>query len=473
MTAMARFDLAPVDPDIEPFVRKSAGGSRYSHKGNMLWTEQTSDQAQGEAILSHELSHFFVHVGTPYGSLIEALGKLQERLVLEYCATLAEKGLPIRYPVYRLAQRDDAPVDPALVAQYVRPWSRLVHLERILDGSNVRAVRDATIPDAVELLADLEDLERAVLVAGGVDPANLGERPSFARMLDDARDRLAFAPACPRFQPTDREESVAGGAALFEGLAQAAERMVYPDHWDTLARGMSRDQYLGFYTITFMKYGTDRIRSQQDFDRAFDTFVALCDLALQTPIGSSYGKLRPPDCDYGELHPGYRFIWLLDNLTDDDWIDSLDDLPGLQATMSARLHWPDPRLFQVHGSEADERDAHSEAMRMRLGEPTFHLFLQDSASAFLSEYGPLVRDPRTGEIMPSLKGQGKLDTVINYIMWRLTWQVMMGPRLDVDEALPGGIYEGRWWENIDTKEDLANLFFEAVPALSPERFVLT
>ncbi len=158
---MAKFDLAPVDPDIEPFVRKSAGGSWYSSKGNMLWTEHTSDQAQGEAILSHELSHFFVHVGTPSG--IESLGQLQERFVLRYCAALAEQGSPVRYPVYGYVQRDDAVVDPSLVTNYVRPWSRLVHLERILDGSNVRAVRDATIPDVIELLADLEDLERAAL----------------------------------------------------------------------------------------------------------------------------------------------------------------------------------------------------------------------------------------------------------------------------------------------------------------------
>jgi hypothetical protein len=59
VTSMARFDLALVDPDIEPFVRKSADGSWYSSKGNMVWTEQTSDQAQAEAILSHELAAVF------------------------------------------------------------------------------------------------------------------------------------------------------------------------------------------------------------------------------------------------------------------------------------------------------------------------------------------------------------------------------------------------------------------------------
>lgn len=85
---------------------------------------------------------------------------------------------------------------------------------------------------------------------------------------------------------------MAGGAALFEGLAQAAERMVYPEHWDMLLRGMSRDQYLGFYASVFMTYGLDRADSQEGFNRAFETFIALCDLALQTPIGSIYGP-RP------------------------------------------------------------------------------------------------------------------------------------------------------------------------------------
>jgi hypothetical protein len=473
VTSVGRFDLAPVDPDIEPYVRKSAGGSWYSSKGSMVWTEHTSDQARGEAILSHELSHFFVHVGTPYGMLIESLGQLQERLVVAYCAALAEQGSPVRYPVYRYVQRDDALVDPSLVRKYVRPWSRLVHLERILDGSNVRAVHDATIPDAVELLADLEDLERSVLAEDGGDPADLGELPPFDRMLADAQDGLAFTPACPRFYPTDREESVAGGAALFEGLAQAAERMVYPEHWDMLLRGMSRDQYLGFYASVFMTYGLDRADSQEGFSRVFETFIALCDLALQTPIGSIYGKLRPPGCDYGDLHPGWRFFRLLDNITDDDWINSLDDLPGLQKTLAARLGWPDPRAFQILGSSSNQA-AHAEAMRIRQQEPTFHLFLQeDSASAFLAEHGPLVRDPRTGEIMPSLHDRAKLGPVINYIMWRLTWQVMMGPRLDVDEALPAGVYGRRWFENIDTKQDLATLFFETVPALNPKNFVLT
>lgn len=470
---MARFDLAPVDPDIEPFVRKSAGGSWYSSKGNMVWTEHTSDQARNEAILSHELSHFFVHVATPYGMFIESLGQLQEGLVLLYCTALAKQGSPVRYPVYGYVERDDALVDPALVTKYIRPWSRLVHLERILDGSNVRAVYDATIPDAIELLADVEDLERTTLIENGGDPADLGERPPFDWMLADARDRLAFTPACPRFQPTDRDESVAGGAAVFEGLAQAAERMVYPEHWDMLRRGMSRDQYLGFYASVFATYGLDRADSQEGFNRAFETFVALCDLALQTPIGSIYGKLRPPDCDYGDLHPGWRFIRLLDSITDDDWIDSLDSLPGLQKILAARLGWPDPGKFQILGSSSDQR-AHAEAMRIRQREPAFHLFLQESsASAFLAEHGPLVRDPRTGEIMPSLHDQARLGPVINYIMWRLTWQIMMGPRLDVDEALPEGVYGRQWFENIGTKQDLAALFFEAIPALNPERFVLT
>src|ERR1035437_8683595 len=72
----------------------------------MLWTEHTSDQAQGEAILSHELSHFFVHVGTPYGMLIESLGQLQERLVLQYCAALAAQGRGVQQlPAARRARR--------------------------------------------------------------------------------------------------------------------------------------------------------------------------------------------------------------------------------------------------------------------------------------------------------------------------------------------------------------------------------
>lgn len=439
----------------------------------MLWTEQTSDQAQAEAILSHELSHFFVHVATPYGMLIESLGQLQENLVLRYCIAAAEQGLPIGYPVYGFVQRDDAPVDPALVTDYVRPWSRLVHLERILDGSNVRAVRDATIPDAIELLADLENLERAVLLANGGDPADLGERPSFEPMLDAARDELPFTPACPRFlHADDQDDTVAGGAALFEGLAQTAERMIYPEHWDMLRRGMSADQYLGFYTSIFMRYGIHRADTDRDFNRVFQTFIALCDLALQIPVGSVYGKLRPPHFDYGDLHPGYRFLRLLNTITEDDWIDSLDDLLGLQQTMSARLRWPDPRLFPLLGSGSDQPQ-HREAMRIRLSEPAFHLFLrEESASTFLAEYGPLVRDPRTGEIMPSLHDRARLGPVINYILWQLTWQIMKGPRLDVDEALPEGIYGRRWFANIDTKEDLAALFFEAVPVLKPRNFVL-
>jgi hypothetical protein len=75
--------------------------------------------------------------------------------------------------------------------------------------------------------------------------------------------------------------------------------------------------------------------------------------------------------------------------------------------------------------------------------------------------------------MPSLHDRVKLGPVVNYIMWRLTWQVMMGPRLDIDEALPEGIYGRKWFENIDTKQDLATLFFDAVPMLNPGHFVLT
>jgi hypothetical protein len=119
--------------------------------------------------------------------------------------------------------------------------------------------------------------------------------------------------------------------------------------------------------------------------------------------GSMRGKLRPPGCDHRYLHPAYQFIRLPDSIADDDWTDSLDDLPRLQKTPSARLGRADPRLFQLRGPSEVEREAHREAMRIRLREPAFHLFLQErSATEFVVEFGPLVRDPRTSEIMPSL-----------------------------------------------------------------------
>jgi hypothetical protein len=75
--------------------------------------------------------------------------------------------------------------------------------------------------------------------------------------------------------------------------------------------------------------------------------------------------------------------------------------------------------------------------------------------------------------MPSLFDRSNLAPVVNYIMWRLTWPVMNGPRLDLGEALPEGIYGRRWQENIDTKDELAKMFLDAVPALNAEHFVLT
>jgi hypothetical protein len=65
--------------------------------------------------------------------------------------------------------------------------------------------------------------------------------------------------------------------------------------------------------------------------------------------GSMHGKLRPPGRDHRYLHPAYQFIRLPDSIADDDWTNSLDDLPGLQKTPSARLGQADPRCSTCAG----------------------------------------------------------------------------------------------------------------------------
>jgi hypothetical protein len=130
--------------------------------------------------------------------------------------------------------------------------------------------------------------------------------------------------------------------------------------------------------------------------------------------GSIYGKLRPPDCDYGDLHP--------DTGSSDCWTASPTATESILSMTCPASRGPCP-------------------MNIRNEEPTFHLFLKErSVTEFVVEFGPLVRDPRTDEIMPGLFDRSKLGPVVNCIMWRLTWQFMMGPRLDLDEALPEGIY---------------------------------
>jgi hypothetical protein len=200
------------------------------------------------------------------------------------------------------------------------------------------------------------------------------------------------------------------------------------------------------------------------------TFTALCDLALQTPLGSVYGTGRPSDLTWLDVHPGHRFIQLLDVVEDDDWIAGLDEVHGLQQSLAARMGWPDPDAIFTAGADVDFGPLRA-AMQLRRRKPSFHLSIENPATKdFRSEFGPIFRHPRTGTMVVPGDYDNKLSSVVNFALWRWRWQVMTEPSIDLDETVPDDIYDYTVFDNVGTKRHLLDILTSAVPEYRRENF---
>ena len=83
-----------------------------------------------------------------------------------------------------------------------------------------------------------------------------------------------------------------------------------------------------------------------------------------------------------DLHPGWRYVRLVNAIRDDEWLEGADEsVPRLQWKLSSRLGWPAPLRFLELGASLADATAqigrHAAAVRLRLEEPDHLLWTGD------------------------------------------------------------------------------------------------
>lgn len=477
MKAKAQTQLAVLEW-MDPFTRAGHDGSWFSYKANTLWIEHAEyDESLGD-VVRHEIGHFMMHCSTPYGHLLDELCLFQNNQFLSFVTqALGEIYCPV-YEVAKLLLKDrqsfparfgDSETFNHLVNEYVRPWTDALLLERVLEGLDLPSVRALKISGAIRLL---ENVERALLdtlpdtdLFASRDAVPTKKNIPMARVFGKLDDE-----ACEQACLMQGRAFPLGAHHIFEGLAQMFEPgtsfqdVVYSPHAST---------YAALWIYTFKSYGIYQVRNETDFRRVLLTFYALCDLALFTPVGALYGRLRQESFEWRDLHPASRFLKSLCCVAANKlWIDRLEDLKRLHCDIAKRLEWPSPVAFLELGANVTypHFSRHAEACSARLEEygcfVDFESASQPKSLELFYKHRPLLH--WRGGTVPAAGATGGL---IDYFLSRFSYQIMLGSPCDPHELLPPSFSFDSHWINIDDADSFLDIVWSSLPQLRKERFL--
>lgn len=475
-------ELAPVTSSAALY-RRSAD-SWYDHKSNTIWIGTSIAADLRNSVQLHEMSHFLVHVSTPYGWLLEECARAERHSVMSYCLDHYNRSPnnPIFVPLYdvaRLVEQRCPQLEHLLdlCDKYVKPWSHVMFLQNVLEGEGFSEVASATHNTAGRSLDIVEEYL-----------ANLSDSFHPLRFSPKAFP-LPNIPATPDATFPGEPEIRLGAKHIFEGIATQLESssLLVQD----LQKG-TRLPYWALWLLTVMRMGKDRVRSPEEYERLRNTFFALCDLALFVPAGNLYGQLRTEEITWYDIHPAFRFITALNQATKLEWIDNLEkDMLPYQEWVSELVHWPAPIQFLKLGSalkgDNPSLRRHAEACRIRLENPSAFLELgqhlqqgyrptDDSSSPawkFFIDYLPMLYTPKTGQLFVrnySFTATEPLNLVLPWFLSQFSYYVTEEGVVRYEDLLPNEVRYETVWSNVKSREDFVALLQKGIPLFSPDRF---
>jgi hypothetical protein len=479
-------ELAPVEV-VNPFAR--AKGEReenwYSPKLHTLWIGARGNSAFNVA--AHELSHILLHAFTPYGQFIQELGMMQDNQVLNYCGIAARHG-KIPFPIYGFAQEFKASPNRFrgirndfgwLIENYVIPWSHTWYLEQILEGENLPSVRVAREEAAIKALTVVENYSAGVLSEDDLFGHAITPEPLFEQVLPFASTVYESA-ACYSFG-WNGEWLPLGAKHIFENHANRFGQVFGgndPDE-ENLVSASYGHFYLWCWALLVQEFekSVGTIDSKEQMNRVLNTFWALCDLALFTPIGVVYGRLRPKNLNWYDIHPGWRFMNTFAQLSAVGWLNDLSDFVEFQTAICRRLRWPSPDKFIELGMQLTNSNflMHRDACLMRKQHPCPYLHLdtkRDAMERFIADHMPIYQRAEPDRLtIASSNARESIRVILNFFLPQYCWQVMTRDRLNLEEVLPKNLKVDTVFSNVSDKEALLDFIFGRVAAIAPRNFV--
>ena len=482
MSTSLEIDLAPVDLRADR-LRPHAGakGNWYSHKMDMVWISNTKP-GYGK-VITHELDHFFLHAFTPFGHFLDEIAVVQRSLAEYYCkAIYNDLKDTIRHPAYTFAASFN--INPGtlgidrdkyidIVRRLVRPWSKAVFLEDVLEGNDFESVLLATSEDAGDALEICERLcaatftDTAMFGASALAEIATGQRSPLASTRGANGER---ALACARAS-RNGESFPIGAANVFEGHALYTEMHQDGVNQDTLRNAVKDPtlRYLSLFANTVMAFGRERVNSEQEYRQVTRTFLALCDLALFTPVGATYGRLRRKDHTWEDVQPAHRFFKALAVIeAGGHWLSGAthDEYQALHDSISDSLGWARPSEFVALGRRLKgpgEFVRHSKAceIRQQFANPfADEVHGSEHYKQLLMTGGAFLYSPSTQNRLSLLAAdkETRLSKLIEYFLRTYCWRVMTAEAaFHLTDCLPPDLDWEVMFDNIKTPKEFLEL----------------
>jgi hypothetical protein len=442
--------------ELNPRMHSSSLAS-YDYKTDFLLSS-----LQGGSFM-HELIHFFDHVGTPYGYFLDRVTGMVNAAYRQLLAHFNADTAPnMRVPLARLLGdldelgtilragcKEGYKISQCL--DYLVVFSvffrGIVALERSLEGCGRPGIFSIDGETAVSGLNLFEALERDGLSAL---PEDIWE---LTKIRIDNKEWSISVPNVPRLViEGEQDEIPLGAATLLEGRAFFLERgLSDPGPGDPLPKLVARKGRL-YYTAVALLANECLKNGFERYDEITDTYLALADLALYTPIGNPYGCFRI-ESNWDEVHPGVRFQTLIGILKDiGPFRRAYEmDIFDYQDRYCSMLGWFSPRKFlqtgaQLGGGYRSRR--HRDACKLKLEYP--RLFINsnleylpipsdEELSSFLAEkYMPFcinTEDPARCGVSKATP-EGYLERLGASYLQSLGWSMLMSGKPNERQHLP-------------------------------------
>lgn len=476
-------DLVELELEANP-IRLHPDGGSFSHYGPLLYAPPGAEDAVAN-VTAHELNHLWLHSSTPYGAMLDELAELAGHETILYCTSLHNDGQSIPIPAVDVARafREERLSSErfellhVLAERHVVPWTHEVLLENWFEGRDLASVRNANLAKLLRWLIDFEDRSRAIRP----DEELFVEKPPefsdyqrrFVLFWADALESIEH-PAFPTYSQGQSSPPL-GAQHLFEVCAQQMEK-ADEAFWEGASQAL-KNLYWGLLGAAVQRY-PGNVDSEAGFRSVVSTLVTIADLALYTPVGRVYGRLREDSMGPMDLHPGWRFTFLLKNLSPDDWLEGIDEsAPRLQRKLCVMAGWPSPaRILDLGAGLAPITDVlarHAAACRLRL-EADDRLIAGPGFDATRLE--PLLRDhypifikgPKT--TIGGANTEERLPRLMSYSLASFGWMVMRKGDLRWPELFPPRLDFLQTFDNIRSYEDLIAIYRESSLFFSDEAF---
>ena len=431
--------------------------------------------------MSHELNHFFVQISTPFGFFSQSLAKLQVDCIRRMCQQAldlcpSEKIPSPLYPFVRdLTTRQPSLVSSSLakiLKEYCKQWSSLIYLENVFEGRNFPSVMKASRRKLIDALYYFERISQEIITTD--------QYFDLSRYLEIGGSPGVLARHPPQLNPAtvgDRRLRQVnwlkkglrpfGAEQVIEGLARQAQAYFleprYIPQYDLSSE--SGYTYWSCWEIAIRAWATKEELTVDVYHRMYCTFIALCDLALFTPIGPLYGRLRRTEDHFETLNPADRLLAGIGASFELGFIENITtQLQAYQTAVCKILGWRTPDDFLRVGASLSPKiefwRAHRDACELRLSQSAAFLVVNDAellVQDYITKHWPLTYSPNidTTLVRP---GHSAIQSIVDFFLPEWGTAIMLSGIPKYRALLPTNFPYAEYFANVQDESQFLEIF---------------